>query len=525
MLVVIPTHRATLEEIISHPWLSKQTVADHLPKREPISLPIDHTVVDRMGGFQFGSKEDIIEKLTTALSSKEGYGEPIVKIYYLVVEKMTRKSMDSNQQRQSLLQSNLKRASTKLSMQKVSEVALDVKPLPLRRSKSLVNGEEKRKKHKNFRLDFHSRFKSKADGTDGDGEKESTFSHMRKRFSMKTESKQERKVPGERKSVATLDRERRTLGERNRHHSSSSDKTEVAKSKREAVKETVEAEIHASRSEPVILEGTADKVPIRKPSIGQKLSGFFSKVFGKKCMPKDDLEPPPEPPAPKPLLSVSTYLPEEESKSKVSVRSSVLSITPFRNSFSNREPQSPIDSSLEHHPALQYRRPSQATTTAEIGQLDDLIEKVAFTGIFSVSTTSTKPPVMIRSDILEVLKKMMHEYQMSYFERRGVITVMVANNDSEVEGARYLSKNSSLGSRRPSLALSTHSTDRESIRDRDYMGDPSLDHMARSSKVVFQIRIHKIKMMAMHCIRFQRVEGDTWVYKSLCSKFLEILNW
>lgn len=74
MLVVDPKERATLSEIMSHPWMTKGFNAppeNFLPQREPLQLPLDPQVVDKMQGFDFGSSAYITEQLTNILSSDE----------------------------------------------------------------------------------------------------------------------------------------------------------------------------------------------------------------------------------------------------------------------------------------------------------------------------------------------------------------------------------------------------------------------------------------------------------------------
>jgi serine/threonine protein kinase KIN1/2 len=74
MLVVDPRERATLHEIINHPWMTKgfNTAPENfLPQREPLQLPLDPQVIDKMQGFDFGSAAYITEQLTAILSSEE----------------------------------------------------------------------------------------------------------------------------------------------------------------------------------------------------------------------------------------------------------------------------------------------------------------------------------------------------------------------------------------------------------------------------------------------------------------------
>lgn len=88
MLVVKPFKRATVEQIKAHPWFVKGCKFNtFLPERKKIDH-IDDEVVSRMGGFRFGTEEEIKQRLVTGLQSDEP--EPIICIYRLVSEKMKR---------------------------------------------------------------------------------------------------------------------------------------------------------------------------------------------------------------------------------------------------------------------------------------------------------------------------------------------------------------------------------------------------------------------------------------------------
>ena len=74
MLVTDPKKRASLSEILNHPWITKgfnSPPENYLPHREPIQLPLDSAVVEKMTGFDFGSSEYITRELTKVISSDE----------------------------------------------------------------------------------------------------------------------------------------------------------------------------------------------------------------------------------------------------------------------------------------------------------------------------------------------------------------------------------------------------------------------------------------------------------------------
>ncbi|KAG7193323.1 serine/threonine-protein kinase KIN2 [Scheffersomyces spartinae] len=146
MLVVDPTKRASLYEIMHHPWMNKgydTPVRNHLPHRQPLTLPLNPEVINAMESFDLGHLQAISNELHSILSSVEyemstenwhrvtsqgrdyesasnahilpdptaGY-HPLISIYYLVDEMMTRKkakeeaikSIDAQRKRQQMEQ-------------------------------------------------------------------------------------------------------------------------------------------------------------------------------------------------------------------------------------------------------------------------------------------------------------------------------------------------------------------------------------------------------------------------------------
>ncbi|KAI5369382.1 putative serine/threonine-protein kinase, active [Septoria linicola] len=74
MLTTNPLERATLQEIMTHPWMTKGfngPPENFLPERKPLSLPLDPVVIDKMTGFDFGTAEFIADKLTKIIESDE----------------------------------------------------------------------------------------------------------------------------------------------------------------------------------------------------------------------------------------------------------------------------------------------------------------------------------------------------------------------------------------------------------------------------------------------------------------------
>ena len=74
MLVVDVKERATLQEIMSHPWMTKGFNGppdNFMPHRDPLQLPLDPVVINKMQGFDFGPANYIQEQLTRIVDSED----------------------------------------------------------------------------------------------------------------------------------------------------------------------------------------------------------------------------------------------------------------------------------------------------------------------------------------------------------------------------------------------------------------------------------------------------------------------
>ncbi|XXG96105.1 Serine/threonine-protein kinase [Hypoxylon texense] len=74
MLVTDPRQRATMYEVMNHPWMVKGyggPPENYLPNREPLTLPLEPEVISAMTGFNFGPPEVIKAQLTKVIESEE----------------------------------------------------------------------------------------------------------------------------------------------------------------------------------------------------------------------------------------------------------------------------------------------------------------------------------------------------------------------------------------------------------------------------------------------------------------------
>ncbi|WEJ94618.1 Serine/threonine-protein kinase [Yamadazyma tenuis] len=125
MLQVDPSKRATLYEVINHPWINKGyefAISSHVPKRTPLTLPLDSDIIKAISTFDLGDYQSLSDELTSIVGSVEyhmssenwykimeqgrdyasasnahilpdptGGFHPLISIYYLVDEMKKRK--------------------------------------------------------------------------------------------------------------------------------------------------------------------------------------------------------------------------------------------------------------------------------------------------------------------------------------------------------------------------------------------------------------------------------------------------
>jgi serine/threonine protein kinase KIN1/2 len=73
ILVADPLHRATLSEVINHPWIVKgydSPPINLIPSRDPVALPLNDEVLNKMTGFNFPAPEAIKKDLIQIIESE-----------------------------------------------------------------------------------------------------------------------------------------------------------------------------------------------------------------------------------------------------------------------------------------------------------------------------------------------------------------------------------------------------------------------------------------------------------------------
>jgi hypothetical protein len=168
----------------------------------------------------------------------------------------------------------------------------------------------------------------------------------------------------------------------------------------------------------------------------------------------------------------------------------------------------------------------------------DFVKPVFLKGLFSVSTTSTKPPLEIRKDIIRVLDQL----GVSYKEIRGGFTCVhrpsidlksVQEGPQQPEPTNMVSSTShrrKLSFTSNAQTSGKHSSRRNrpetSYTNSDASNDSVNDGVLGGSLILqFEIYIVKVPLLALHGIQFKSVnKTNTWQYKSLASRILSELR-
>ncbi|EDR06003.1 uncharacterized protein LACBIDRAFT_251514 [Laccaria bicolor S238N-H82] len=173
----------------------------------------------------------------------------------------------------------------------------------------------------------------------------------------------------------------------------------------------------------------------------------------------------------------------------------------------HRRPSTGYGSSSSHRP-LAERLFSKEKTTGE----NEDFKPVFLKGLFSVATTSTKPPPVIKADIRTVLDRMQVQYRenKSGFECIHLPSIDLSSVEGPVSRGHGHQQQSSTGTSGSDNATPHH---RPSIS----MGNNSLS-------VRFEINIVKVPWLPLHGIQFRRASGDGWQYQMLARRVLTELK-
>ena len=555
-----------------HTWITKGFDAppdNFLPRRAPLTLPIDMEVVQRMKGFDFGTEQEILEQLEANVRRQSvpsfasldprpavgpGPASPLVSIYHLVREKMDREERERAhpvELKQSVADSLVAMGRRSLGLSEpesegVRRKAVATAPSsPFSSRERLSKSNQRPRSHsdtmppaasKPWEIDFfHDKVKRSrrnsahggGDKSDSEGGTSSSFKRKMRRLSSLITSRSKGNLAGE------AEQGRRSDG----------------------------GATYDSN-------GTVRQPP---SSLPRARSTTDKRAKHKQTVRHGDMSDPPDWQA-----FVNSPTPAMESTHHPNDRRSLMSV--------GRLPPATMSSAASYRSAatnasngtlMQSRSRSVTTLSQKPGRADENIRSVVMKGLFSVVNTSTKSPGAIRRDLFRVLQDMgilIAEYQ-GGFECEYIASVLEGrsnggeNRDRDRGGSTFWL----FGKDRKSRAASRTSVgtrgvgdrnDRDnwatdsgfghgsgSMRDRDasastfhgseaeygpstpvharkgsmkepytparpdspYPGTPvAQSPMIPPPGVHFEVCIVKIPWLGLHGIQFQRISGDTW---------------
>ncbi|KAI7882014.1 Pkinase-domain-containing protein [Lichtheimia hyalospora FSU 10163] len=144
------------------------------------------------------------------------------------------------------------------------------------------------------------------------------------------------------------------------------------------------------------------------------------------------------------------------------------------------------------------------STSASRGTADETVKQVFLKGLFSVTTTSTKHPSVIRADLIRVLERIGVKWR----ESRGRFECvhMPSIDMKRVKKDDNVPDSPTHGTTATATAATSHVTVPDLI-------------------VRFEIYIVKVSwLLGMHGLQFRRVSGDPFLYKNICSRILAELK-
>jgi hypothetical protein len=507
MIVTNRKKRATMSEVIVHPWLNKgydSPVENYLPKRKPLQLPIDMKVVHGMRGFEFGPEESIKEELEFLISSDEyqqaaKYLEasvclpatngpthhrsnllkrrsfmlppndpqsmpeayhPLISVYYLVQERMQRENKKNG-----ITVTATGNDDTVSSANHVHELPLNEPSIGVSYTvdgKSEVHSAPAPRTMLQFSTDSppvtsvsskgHCRNKSDTSGTTL-VPPTNVFRRWSRRWSRSSGHSDQ--PP----SISTQHSHPHQARVRPLSQCLPNDRTPVVTLN--------DSPVHVTSSS--------------NTNLGQKFNRFLKRAKS---------------------ITTAKDLPSTELKSKSSEDHCHHPLQPFNpdavpiDEIRTRHHHSE-DNATDHHNAY-LAIPSPISPPSKDNpeiRADLVVKPVLIKGLFSVSTTSTKKASEIRRELIRVLNKK----QIGYREKVDRFEC-------------FLLQGNATGSQ--GFAVEYSDDDDDIINSR-----------GTTVAVRFEIYIVKIPwLLGMRGIRFRRISGDTWQYKNMCSKILDSLR-
>ena len=647
MLVTDPKQRATLHEIMNHPWITKGfncPPENFLPQREPLQMPLDPHVIEKMTGFEFGSADFIRKQLENILESEDyqravrnaarrSHGQqaesdkkrasvfdfyqrrksassrdalanassetihlgedptnayaPLISVYYLAREKMDREKIENNPGGLSIPHSP-------------GEKHLRLPDLPA--PEAAVTNSSSYEMAGEVPTGGRSRPRARTHGEDEIREGAAAAAHSSPSTSV---NPTRRRSPGAKRESAAVGLLRRFSTRK--HKDMDNEKTRVNTPPSLAVSSPEDTAAPTRQSFSIRKTRDRDTPPSAYKNIaenhpdllappngaettGRKLKGLGRSTSvnsadlkrrwsrrgvseGTALRGKSGAES-----EKSSLLDRKPGVTEEVSSDQEDTQSRSRSVAhrtrstghPRRNSFQQRRSR-PSRLQEEDLPEETDKELAEELERGQQGHgSQEVLKPIYLKGLFSVSTTSSKPVPVIRTDIIRVLKELGVEYKemKGGFNCRHVPSIDVnkvkdepASSDQPLRSVSHTHRRkiSFAGLRSNERDRDEHtehqqkqatpkSTSRRPIHDGSYTNSEDSDdeNATRQSKrspraagettthvqsdlgssmiLKFEILVVKIPLLSLHGLQFKKVDGGTWQYKRMAETILKELR-
>ncbi|KAI2791219.1 Protein kinase kin1 [Penicillium oxalicum] len=632
MLVTDPKQRASLAEIINHPWMNKGFSAppeNYLPAREPLQLPLDQEVIERMTGFDFGSPDYINAQLTKTLESEEYQNavrlnlrehpvatqaekkrgvfdfykrrnsaasrdtlsapsaealqlgndpinaySPLISVYYLVKEKLDRERAEARPGalglRQPAIASDVKipelaqpAAAYTNQYQLPGEKDTGRRSRPRARTHGEDEVTETLKSHHVSSPSAHvvpNTMQLEAPSS----KKESTAAGILRRFSTRRVKDRSRDPERERVSTPntpTLNVQPPADSASPIHRGFSVRRTRRPEPSPDSV---TPASSQAHQPDLLAAPQPGDAKSQSNKSLGRSTSVNSADYNARRAARRTDAETLDVDRQP-PSTSGSDQPPPENRRDPAGTKTSTRGHTARTMSLGHARRESIQARRARREATREANVPEETdaditgagTALESANEAEDLSKPVYLKGLFSVSTTSSKPLPVIRADIIRVLKQL----AVNYVEikggfscrhapsidlekvvdvgppspdRQGQVTMM-ARDDSRASPHSKLQRRAAQGQPDHSFTTNSDASDeyvaREpptsaSFGDR-VVGETTTRVQSDTGENLvlrFEILIVKVPLFSLHGIQFKKVSGGMWQYREMAKKILDALR-
>lgn len=516
MLVTDPLKRATLEEVLNHPWMIRNyegPPASFAPERSPITLPLDPEIIREMNGFDFGPPEKIVRELTKVISS-EAYQSLAKTGFY--------SGPNSADKKKSFFEFRIRHAAHDIENPILPSLSMNTDIYdafhPLISIYYLVSERRVYEKGGNWNRIAKTPVSSVPSSPVQPTSYNRTLPPMPEVVAYKGDEESPRV------SRNTSLARRKPLPDTESHSPSPSATSSIKKnpssifrrfsSRRKQNKSStstlqISAPLETSQSPPTPRTKPSHKPPVSyknklvtQSAIGRSTSVREGRYAGISSQ-MDSLNMDSTGPS---ASNMANAPPSVRNNRVLNPRGASLGHGRMSTSTTNRQKQI-LNETMGNPVDKNSTSPSKSTDKL------DPIKPVFLKGLFSVSTTSTKSTESIQRDLIRVMGMLDIEYK----EIKGGYACLY-----KPQGIRTPTKSTSVHTRRkPSYGSNSTTDSYGSVPDTVPLDD---NGESPASNLAFEIYIVKVPILSLRGVSFHRISGNSWQYKTLASRILNELK-